>query len=64
VFNIKNDEEIKASNGEETPDSIDKTEAFQNDGINDFNEDNLVQNLKNYIDCNVDGMEYNENLKK
>jgi hypothetical protein len=61
VFNIKNDDKIKASHGEENPASIEKEEACQKDAIHEPNEDQLVQNLKNYIDCNVDGMEYDEN---
>lgn len=57
VFNINNDDKVEISHIEEVPTSIAREERFPKDMIPDFNEDQLFQILKNYIDCNTDGME-------
>jgi len=64
VFNIKNDDNVNASHREENPASVAKSKVFQNAAKHGFTEEQLDQNLKNYIDCNLDGMVYNENMKK
>jgi hypothetical protein len=57
VFNIKNDDKLKASHSEENTASLSNSEVSEKDAIHDFDEEQLVQNLKNYIDCNVEGMD-------
>ena len=64
VFNIKNDDKVKASHSEENPSSVPKAKVFQETAKHGFNEEQLNRNLKNYIDCNIDGMAYNEKMKK
>ena len=64
MINIKNDDKIKSNPKEENPVSMPKTKVVQESTEHDFTEDQLIQNLKNYIDCNTDGMTYNENTKK
>lgn len=44
--------------------SVPKAKVFKKVENCGFNEEQLNQNLKNYIDCNLDGMLYNENMKK
>jgi hypothetical protein len=38
--------------------------VFQEAAKHGFNDMQLAQNLKNYYDCNLDGMSYNEDFKE
>lgn len=64
MFNINNDDKVKANPREDNPTSVPKAKVFQGTAKHGFNEEQLNQNLKNYIDCNLDGMAYNEKMKK
>ena len=59
-----NDDKIKANQREKNPASLSKAKVFQESEKHDFSEEQLNRNLKNYIDCNMDGMVYNENMEK
>ena len=54
--------DVKADQREKNPSSVLKTKVFQEFEKHGFSEEQLNQNLKNYIDCNNDGMVYNENM--
>jgi len=56
--------DVKADQREKNPSSVLKTKVFQEFEKHGFSEEQLNQNLKNYIDCNNDGMVYNENMEK
>lgn len=62
AINIKSNDKIKAAHREENPSSVPKAKVFQEAAKNGFNDLQLNQNLKNYYDCNLDGMSYNEGL--
>ena len=57
-------DKIKAEQNEKNPSSVPKAKIFQESEKHGFSEEQLNQNLKNYIDCNMDGMVYNENMEK
>jgi len=58
------DDKIKADQRVKNPSSVPKAKVFQESEKYGFSEEQLNQNLKNYIDCNNDGMVYNENMEK
>ena len=58
------DDKIKADQREKNPSSVCKAKVFQESERHGFSEEQLDRNLKNYIDCNMDGMVYNENMEK
>ena len=57
-------DKIKADQNEKNPSSVPNAKVFQESEKHGFSEEQLNQNLKNYIDCNMDGMVYNENMEK
>ena len=58
------DDKIKDDRREKNPASVSKAKVFQESEKHGFSEEQLDRNLKNYIDCNMDGMVYNENMEK
>jgi hypothetical protein len=63
VFNIKNDFKIKTGHEEGNLTSNNTAKVSQETTKHNFSEEQLDQNIKNYIDCNLDGMVDNENMK-
>jgi len=59
-----NDYKIKADQREKNSASVSKAKISQESEKHGFSEEQLDRNLKNYIDCNNDGMIYNENMEK
>jgi len=58
------DDKIKADEREKNLASVSNAKVSQESEKHGFSEEQLDRNLKNYIDCNNDGMVYNENMKK
>jgi hypothetical protein len=64
VIIINNNDKKEVNFMKENLSSVPKAKVFKKVENCGFNEEQLNQNLKNYIDCNLDGMLYNENMKK
>jgi hypothetical protein len=64
VIIINSDHKTKDSKIDQNPSSVPKAKVFQEVAKHGFNDMQLAQNLKNYYDCNLDGMSYNEDFKE